>query len=198
MRSKLLAACVLAFVAAPSVARAQADEDPAAQARAAFIRGIVAVRARHYPEAAVAFEEAQRLRPAPVRLYHLARARELAGDRAAAVETYERYLAAGDAVDPTRRSEVQDTLTRLRRELQPTPTQTVVRPQPVTTTPITPHPTTPQDPPSVFTRAWFWAVVSAVVVGGLVVGCLAIGGAFDTVEAPVGGTAHDFHAITFP
>ena len=63
---------------------------------------------------------------------------------------------------------------------------------------VTPHPAQPLEgsapPPAITSRWWFWTGIGAVVAGGTVL-ALGLSGAFDTTQAPVGGTAYDVSAI---
>ena len=70
----------------------------------------------------------------------------------------------------------------------------VTAPAPV----VTPHPAQPPEgpaaSPTLTSRWWFWTGIGAVVAGGTVL-ALGLSGAFDTTQAPVGGTAYDVSAI---
>lgn len=63
---------------------------------------------------------------------------------------------------------------------------------------VTPHPAQPPEgpvaSPAVTSRWWFWTGIGAVVAGGTVL-ALGLSGAFDSTQAPVGGTAYDVSAI---
>ncbi len=63
---------------------------------------------------------------------------------------------------------------------------------------LTPHPPpAPEGPaatPGITSRWWFWTGLGVVVAGGTVL-ALGLSGAFDTTQAPVGGTAYDVSAI---
>ena len=89
MRSLVLVFCAL--LALTSVAHAQTHPSEghtlSEQAKSAFDRG-------DFVEAARLLEEAYRVKPWPVLLYNLARAYQQAGNKARAVDAYERYLAA--------------------------------------------------------------------------------------------------------
>ena len=88
-------------------------------------------------------------------------------------------------------------------ELQPstTTTATPVAALTLVTPPsrvaVTPHPMSPEGPvasPAITSRWWFWTGIGVVVAGGTLA-ALGASGAFDTTQAPVGGTAYDVSAI---
>lgn len=72
------------------------------------------------------------------------------------------------------------------------PAETAAAPAP------TPHPPQERAPAatetSITSRWWFWTGIGVVVAGGTLA-ALGASGAFDTVQAPVGGTAYDVSAI---
>lgn len=82
-------------------------------------------------------------------------------------------------------------------EAAPTVTPTVTPPTRVA---VTPHP--PEEGPApavaastaITSQWWFWTGIGVVVAGGTLA-ALGASGAFDTTQAPVGGTAYDVSAI---
>jgi hypothetical protein len=79
-----------------------------------------------------------------------------------------------------------------------TPVVATATPPVVATPAVTPHPPQERAPAatgaSITSRWWFWTGIGVVVAGGTLA-ALGAAGAFDTVQAPVGGTAYDVSAI---
>lgn len=92
---------------------AQQSAEP--QARAAFEQGVEALRSGRFRDAAAALERSYSLRAVPVVLYNLALAYRGAGQRAPAIETFERFLAdPGGEFEPARLRAIREEVQALR------------------------------------------------------------------------------------
>ncbi len=113
----LLAAALLAA----SAADAQPRPPPATHAddaagRAAFDRGLQALRAGRHAEAELALRDALRLRPTPITVYNLALALRALGRYGESIECFERYLQQPEpAASPERLAAIRAELTELQR-----------------------------------------------------------------------------------
>jgi hypothetical protein len=108
--------CLLAltFYAAPSLAQPSRG-DPA---RAAFERGMSALRASRYGDAIGELETSYRIEPDPGVLYNLALAYRGAGRNLRSAEAFEQYLReAGASVSPARAAAIREAMNDLRHRL---------------------------------------------------------------------------------
>lgn len=93
----------------------QGDGGGVSEARARYAQGRALYSAGKYTEARAELEAALALAPTYRLLYDLALATEAQGDRSAAIRYLQRYLAEGRAeIEPARRTEATELLTRLR------------------------------------------------------------------------------------
>ena len=133
---------------APTAARAAAPPaipDPAEPSATAWLeRGLAAYARGEYRDAAAHFERSYALQPDPATLYAWAQALREAGDCAAAIDRYQRFLEAGASGDS--RAAAIANQQRCRESLaatpEPPPPRPIVHPAPTrTTTPEPPRPT---------------------------------------------------------
>ncbi|MDP3276780.1 MAG: PEGA domain-containing protein [Deltaproteobacteria bacterium] len=113
---KVVSWCMaLGLVCGASSGLAQRAPNPA---RDAFERGIHALETQRYVEALDAFEESYRLRPSPVAQYNVAVSQRGLGRTRAAIETFERYLAAPErSADRARLAQIRAELSELRGQI---------------------------------------------------------------------------------
>lgn len=97
----------------PSPASATPGASRVAEAQRGIAEGMRAFRARDYQAAIHAFEAANAAAPSPDLWFNIARAREMSGDYAAAIEDYRRYLR--DKVDAPDRADVERRIADLER-----------------------------------------------------------------------------------
>ena len=98
------------------VVHAQADSKAAA--RGHFDRGVAAFNEGRFAEAALEFESAYKLSPAPVVLYNIGQVDVALGRSVEAVDAFERYLADGaTTISAERRAEVQAEVEKQRTQI---------------------------------------------------------------------------------
>jgi hypothetical protein len=102
------------LVAAPALAGEGGISAPAATVDALVEQGFAAYHARDYRRAAETFLRAHTIQPDPNLLFNIGRCYEALGDRAAAIEKYQAFLASPDA-DPAGRRRAEEALATLRR-----------------------------------------------------------------------------------
>jgi tetratricopeptide (TPR) repeat protein len=113
-------------------ATAAAKEDPDTEiARRHYDRATQLYDAGQYRDAVQEFEAANKLRPSAAFDYNIARCYDRLEETAAAIEAYERYLAASTAA--TEDEEVRERITVLRQRLKTTKTSATPAPVPSTT-----------------------------------------------------------------
>jgi tetratricopeptide (TPR) repeat protein len=126
--------CVL--VALLSATETRADNLMRDEARAHSALAKVEFDRHRYREALAEFKRAYELAPVTDLLFNIARCQDLMGDAAAAIESYERYLAAKP--DSEDRPAIETQIANLRKSLpvSPAPTPKVEPPPPAVTAPI--------------------------------------------------------------
>jgi tetratricopeptide (TPR) repeat protein len=173
-----LFAGVLLAALLPATARAQeaTNED---LARAHSLLGEAAYAEARYADALREFRAAYALDARPALLYNVAMCHERIGDLPAAIDGFERYLAADSTISD--RTLVERRVDRLREELRARgaagpPKPAIVAPASVAPTP-SPSPLGPPPPARaatpVYKKGWFWAVVigsAALVAVGVGLG----------------------------
>jgi tetratricopeptide (TPR) repeat protein len=109
------------------VGTAGAKEDPDTEiARRHYSQGLALYEAARYREAVVEFEAARKLRPSHAFDFNIARCYDRLEEPAAAIEAYQRYLAA--PVPPEDAEEVRQRIEVLRQRLPRPPVQETVAP----------------------------------------------------------------------
>ncbi|MFO0677565.1 MAG: TonB-dependent receptor [Polyangiaceae bacterium] len=144
-RGRAFVVLCLAFVAfaTPGVARA----DQRTEARKIFTRGMTAIQKGRLEEGIALLRQAYDTLPNPNVLYNLGRAYAAIGDREAAVEHFERYVASG----PDDKDEVLAEVKRLEAEIEAAKPKADPPPTPPSTTEPTPAvvpPNAPSNPSS--------------------------------------------------
>lgn len=143
---EVLGAVVVGLVWTPVPAAAQTDADTEA-ARVAFEQGVADFDAGRLPEALAEFEQSYQLRPLPFVLYNVATCMETMGDKAGALDAFQRYLDLySDTGAPDEVQDVRSHVAALEQELAPHLSATLP-----TAPPAQPAPTQPQVPPVVAT-----------------------------------------------
>jgi hypothetical protein len=117
-KSYLLVVVVAALLLFPAAARAAERTGPAAPVTvdALVEQGFAAYRAHDYRNAAEKFLRAHTMQPDPNLLFNIGRCYEALGDRGAAIEKYQTFLASPDG-DPAGRRRAEEALATLRRPL---------------------------------------------------------------------------------
>jgi len=191
---------LLALFAQPALAQdAQAARAATeAEARNVFEAGEVAFTAGRYADALVYFRRAYTLSQRPALLFNIALCQDRLREDDAAIEAYERYLAAVPRA--ANRAEVDSRLDAL-RAARARRAQAAVSPANVAraanetsaNAPAVPGPapTAPDSPDAashaVYETWWFWTIVGAVVVGGAVGVGVALSGDPELESGDVGG-----------
>lgn len=177
---------------------ARAQDDPSAQARSLYERGMAHFQLAEYDQAIAKWQEGFRLRPVPEFLYNIGQAYRLSNRPDKAIQAYRAYLRMAPKAE--NREEVEHHIAALQQAIDQSKqaaTAPPVQPTPVKpdgTAATTPPPTEPPPPPAVTPepasnpalvasapprekpitkKPWFWAVVvggAAVVAGAVVVG----------------------------
>lgn len=175
-----------AFVALASTATAS-ESDDVARAKTHFQAGKTHYELGRYSEAIREFAAGYALSPRPEFLINLGQAYRASGDRASAVEMYERYLEKAPGTAKAR-EQVQQIVDTLRSELaaekaKPPPADAPVKDAPVQLTPApTPVPSEPSPAVAPEPRSAARIVVpivigAAVVIGGAIATAVILGNA---------------------
>lgn len=138
----------------------------------------------NYEETVRELNAAYSLTPLPRLLFNLAQAYRKWGHTQEALDQYELFLRTDPQLTPELRAEVEGYIKQLHAELrgpsQPDPS--VLASTPAPTKPVlsarrTPHlPSEPEHPPTpLYKRAWFWGLVTGVVVTGAITAGVAAG-----------------------
>lgn len=111
--------CLAVALALPQLCAAQtpAVDTPSPAARERFEEGVAAYEAGRFGDAVLAFQEADRLAPSARLSFNVAKAYERMADDRRALAAYQDYVAR--APEASNRTEVEEIIARLERELQP-------------------------------------------------------------------------------
>lgn len=169
---------------------------PTPAAREAFELGKAAYERGRFSEALAYYERAYALSPHPNLLFNIGRAADSDGRSERAIQAYSAFLEA--VPDADNREFVEGRLERLRApsaRVDPSAVQASISPYtaaatasaaestPSAAVPLARYDDRKDVSPPAWKRAWFWAVIGAVVVTGVTVGVVATRGGDDRPKA---------------
>lgn len=170
MRILAMGALLLAAIAARAQAPAPSDDE---MARDHFLVGRSEYDRGDYTKALEEFERSYQLSRRPGLLYNIARCHDKLGQRALAIDAYERYIVA--APEATDRADAKARIDALRANVPAPPAVAARASEPAVELHATSDRLTesPAQPRPVWKRGWFWGVVAsgaAIVIAGVVIG----------------------------